>query len=81
LVFSVYLLVECAKLTLHIAQYFSSLDAAAFRIGISERALYNKLSGNVSFTWDEAITIKDSFFPDIDPQRLFARAEEKGGKT
>ncbi len=54
-------------------------NTIAKHIGISERALYNKLSGNVSFTWDEAITIKDSFFPDIDPQRLFARAKKEGG--
>lgn len=49
-------------------------SAIARRIGISERALYNKLSGNVSFTWDEVIAINSCFFPDFNPTQLFARA-------
>ena len=49
--------------------------AIAKQLGISERTLYNKLSGNVSFTWDEVIAINSCFFPDFDPTQLFARAE------
>ena len=48
--------------------------SVAKELGISERALHNKLSGAVSFAWEEAMTIKNSFFPDMDPQQLFARA-------
>ena len=52
-------------------------NTIAKHICISERALYNKLSGNVSFTCDEAIAIKDFFFPDMDPQQLFAQADQQ----
>ena len=48
----------------------------ANRIGISERALYNKLSGKASFKWEEVCTINRCFFPDIDPNTLFARAAD-----
>jgi len=48
-------------------------SAIAKQLGISERTLYNKLSGAVSFTWDEAIEINSCFFPDFDPMSLFAR--------
>ncbi len=50
--------------------------SVAKQLGISERALHSKLSGSVSFAWDEAMTIKNCFFPDIDPQQLFARADD-----
>lgn len=49
-------------------------SAIAKHIGISERALYNKLSGSVSFTWDEVVEINSCFFPDFNPTQLFARA-------
>lgn len=49
----------------------------AKRIGISDRALYNKLSGSVSFTWDEVVAINSSFFPDFEPALLFARADPR----
>lgn len=51
-------------------------SAIAKRIVISERALYNKLSGSVSFTWEEVMAINTCFFPDFDPTSLFARAEQ-----
>jgi hypothetical protein len=50
----------------------------AERIGLSQRSLYNKLSGSVSFTWDEAMTITKIFFPDLDPTALFERNDNTG---
>lgn len=47
----------------------------AERLNISERALYNKLSGISSFTWEEVCTIKACFFPDMDQTSLFTRAD------
>lgn len=52
--------------------------AIAKHIGISERALYNKMSGAVSFTWDEVLAINSCFFPDLDTHSLFARAGQGG---
>lgn len=51
-------------------------SAIAKHLGISERALYNKLSGRASFTWEEVIAINTRFFPDFGPTSLFARAEQ-----
>lgn len=47
----------------------------ARQVGISERALYNKLAGQASFTWEEVLSINTCFFPDCDPASLFARAD------
>ena len=52
-------------------------NAIAKRIGISERAFYNKLSGAVSFTWDEVMAINTCFFPDLNPEQLFKRDSTK----
>ena len=48
-------------------------SAIARQVGISERSLYSKLGGKVSFTWDEVLAINTCFFPDYDPATLFAR--------
>ena len=53
----------------------------AKRIGISPRSFYNKLSGSVSFSWDEAIAITKMFFPDIDPTHLFYRTDKVQDKV
>lgn len=52
-------------------------SAIAKHIGISERALYNKLSGVASFTWEEVKEINACFFPDFDPTTLFYRTVNK----
>lgn len=46
----------------------------ASTLGISERALYNKISGKVSFTWEEICSINQCFFPDMNKDVLFERA-------
>lgn len=47
----------------------------AERLGISKRALYNKLYGIAPFTWPEVQEINQCFFPDFDPPTLFAKAD------
>lgn len=61
-------------LTGEIAKRGIKKNAIAKHLGISERALYNKLSGKVSFTWEEVLAINRCFFPDFDPTSLFARS-------
>lgn len=51
-------------------------SSIAKHIGISDRALYNKMSGAVSFTWDEVVAINDNFFPDLDKNALFKREQQ-----
>lgn len=55
--------------------------AIAKHIGITERALYNKMSGEASFTWDEVVAINSCFFPDLDMASLFARADPSQPNT
>lgn len=47
----------------------------AERIGVSTRTLYSKLSGETSFSWEEVCKIRDCFFPDMDQETLFKRAD------
>ena len=49
----------------------------ASTIGISERALYSKITGKVQFTWPEACKIREVFFPDIEKDVLFEKATEE----
>lgn len=48
-------------------------------IGICSRALSNKLSGKVPFTWPEVSAIRAQFFPDMAPNDLFRRADDQPG--
>lgn len=46
-------------------------------LGISGRALSNKICGRSSFLWEEVRDIRNQFFPDIEIDKLFARAPDK----
>lgn len=48
-------------------------------IGVCNRSLNNKLSGRVPFTLPEVSAIKNKFFPDMQLEILFAKAEEQDG--
>ena len=45
-------------------------------IGVCDKSLNNKLNGRVPFTWPEVKLIRHRFFPDMDPEYLFKRADE-----
>ena len=49
--------------------------AISSALGISNRALYSKMSGKVPFTWPEVCNITERFFPDMSKDDLFAPAE------
>lgn len=49
--------------------------AIASRLGISERSLYSKINGNVSFSWEEICGIQGVFFPDMNKDFLFQKAD------
>lgn len=46
-------------------------------LGISTRALYSKISGKTDFTLSEANAIHSAFFPDIEKDILFTRADQQ----
>lgn len=52
--------------------------AIAESISVCSKSLNNKLSGRVPFTWPEVSKIRNQFFPDMNPDTLFARADEHG---
>ena len=47
--------------------------AIAKAIRVSYHAFYNKMTGVSSFTVEEAISIQERFFPDMDLRTLFRR--------
>ncbi len=55
--------------------------AIASRIGVSERAFYNKLNGIAPFTWEEVCEINKCFFPDMDKSVLFSKEESEAEKN
>ena len=65
-------------LSVEIARRGIKKCAIASALGISGRSLYNKMCGDVPFTWPEVCRINDRFFPDMDKDRLFTRAEPPG---
>lgn len=50
--------------------------ALAESIGVCNKALNNKMNGRSPFTWPEVKTIRHQFFPDMDPNILFAEADD-----
>ena len=49
-------------------------------IGVTEKTLRNKLNGMSDFTVPEARAIKDTFFPDLDLEYLFANSDDNPGE-
>jgi len=47
------------------------MRVVADAIGVSTKALYNKIDGRSRFTWNEACIIQSRFFPDISKDDLF----------
>lgn len=50
--------------------------AIAESLGISTKALSNKLTGKTSFTWPEACKTQEVFFPDMEMRTLFSKRFE-----
>ena len=48
----------------------------AQQIGITEKALTNKLSGKAPFKWVEVCTLQESFFPHVGLKELFTEADQ-----
>jgi hypothetical protein len=46
-------------------------SALAQSIGITSRALSNKLTGKSDFTWSQVCEIQSRFFPDVPREVLF----------
>lgn len=59
------------NLAAEIAKRGIKKNAIATTLGISGRALYNKMAGSAPFTWTETCTIQHVFFPDMDKDVLF----------
>lgn len=56
-------------------------EAVASLLGIHRNSVYNKLKGITSFSVEEAIVIRDNFFPDSDINTLFETEEKKAGSV
>lgn len=65
------------NLAAEIAKRGIKKSAIASALGISGKALYNKMAGIAPFTWPETCTIQHTFFPDIDKDALFISVTDK----
>ena len=45
-------------------------------LGVSEKTVRNKFSGETSFTWEEVRLIRNAFFPKDDFEKLFEQSDE-----
>lgn len=45
-------------------------------LGVSEKTVRNKFSGETSFTWEEVRLIRNTFFPKDDFENLFEQSDE-----
>lgn len=66
-------------LTGEIAKRGIKKKAIAESLGVCDKSLNNKLSGRVPFTWPEVKLICRTFFPDMNPDELFATGAEQQG--
>lgn len=67
-------MVHYPVLAAEIARRGIKKKAIAESIGVCSKALSNKMAGRAPFTWPEVKTIRHQFFPDMDPDVLFADA-------
>lgn len=44
-------------------------------LGVSEKTVRNKISGETDFTWEEARKVRNSFFPKDDFNELFEQTD------
>lgn len=45
-------------------------------LGVSEKTVRNKISGETDFTWGEVRKIRNTYFPNDDFEKLFEQAQE-----
>jgi hypothetical protein len=62
---------EHTKLKTALFDRGTRMRVVADAIGVSTKALYNKIEGRSRFTWNEACIIQSRFFPDISKDDLF----------
>lgn len=60
------------NLKAEMARYGVTTNAIGKAIQSTDRTVTNKLNGSSEFTIEEAITIRDSFFPGLRLEYLFA---------
>lgn len=53
----------------------------AIVLGVSPRALSNKLSGKAEFSWPEVCAMQEHFFPDIGKEELLRRDQPRIQET
>lgn len=69
-------MVQYPELAAEIARRGIKKKDIAANIAISERSLYSKMCGKTDFTWQEIRKISETFFPGVDKDNLFRRADD-----
>ena len=53
-------------------------ESVANLLGIHRNSVYNKINGESKFSIDEALAIRNAFFPNFDVDTLFGETETGG---
>ena len=58
-----------------------TITSLAAKIGVSEKTMRNKISGETDFTWTEALAVRKFVSPEVSMEDLFASDEETPGRA
>lgn len=72
---------SCLGLVGEMAKKNVTNESIANLLGIHRNSVYNKLKGLSSFSVEEAIIIRDNFFPNSNIDELFETEEKEAGSV
>lgn len=70
---------QCLNVKGEMAKRNIKTEDIANELKIHRNSASNKINGKTSFSIEEAVRIKEKYFPDLSLKYLFAKQEEKGG--
>ena len=71
---------QCLNLKGEMAKRNIKVEDIANELNIHRNSASNKINGDTSFSIEEAVKIKDTYFPDLSLKYLFAKSEPMVGR-
>lgn len=71
---------QCLNLKGEMAKRNIKVEDIANELNIHRNSASNKINGDTSFSIEEAVKIKDAYFPDLSLKYLFAKSETMVGR-
>lgn len=70
---------QCLNIKGEMAKRNIKVEDVANVLNIHRNSASNKINGDTSFSIEEAVKVKDTYFPDLSLKYLFEKAEEGRG--